>query len=243
MNGCTNSWYQSYRFSATIHIESEANVSVTAVNPAGNQYTGTTNSSGVLNLTVKYPGTYTVTGTKGTDTASAVVEAFDNGQTYNVAVVFEDILFDSTTNAFGTFLYGGGPTVVTVGNDTLTVEGQQSGAYYPAYSDNKIDLTNATQLKFTGTFEQLGYNLELGFCDTRPQAYAGPYKTGDLIRVTNGYLTLSSNQTFSDSVVLDVSSCTGEHYFYFSTSGNDGSSSTIVNTLVLTKVALKKNPT
>ena len=148
----------------------------------------------------------------------------------------EQILFDSTTNLLGTFLYGAGPTVVTVANNTLTVQGQQSGLYYPAYSANKIDLTNATQLKFTGTFEKLGYNLEFGFCDSRPEAMGGAYKTGDQNVVVYG--VLNSNQTFNDNVVLDVTNYTGEHYFYFKTYGDDLSSTNVVNRLTLTKISL-----
>lgn len=74
-------------FSATLQIATDANAVITAVNLAGDTFSGTANSSGSLILTITEPGTYTVTETDGG--VESIVIA-DNGETYTIEVVAFD---------------------------------------------------------------------------------------------------------------------------------------------------------
>lgn len=222
-------------FTAYIQVTTDASASITATNLAGNTYTGTADSTGALLLEVNDAGTYTVSIT-GT-TFSNTVAVIDNGASYSVTVFSEYVLFNSTINRLGSsFLYGDAETRVIVEANDVIVLGRETARYYPAYTNGKYDLTNMKELKITGFFEKYTHNLEFGFCDNTPQAMGGSYKTGDQNVVVSG--TFSANATYDDTVILDVSSITGEHYFYFKSQGNDSSSTTYVNRLMIYQLSM-----
>lgn len=73
----------SWSWFAFIQVTTDANASITAVNPAGNSYTKTADSSGSVIFTVAYPGTYTISETGAT---SQTVVVADYGVAYNVTI-------------------------------------------------------------------------------------------------------------------------------------------------------------
>lgn len=86
-------------FSATLQVATDANAVITAINLAGDTFSGTANSSGSLTLTITEPGTYTVTETDGG--VESIVIA-DNGATYTLEVTAFD----------GTMIYDGAKEVL-----------------------------------------------------------------------------------------------------------------------------------
>ena len=75
--GSSSAWY------AYIQVSTDANAIITAVNPAGNSYTRTADSTGSLIIVVGYPGTYTISET-GTTPQTVVVA--DYGVAYPVTI-------------------------------------------------------------------------------------------------------------------------------------------------------------
>ena len=85
MIGKTNVGGGGSNFVAYIAVATDPNALISAVNLAGDVFTGTANSSGSLVLTVRNPGTYTLSETGG-GTGSVVVS--DYGVTYSVSVYY-----------------------------------------------------------------------------------------------------------------------------------------------------------
>ena len=112
-------------FSATLQVATDANAVITAVNLAGDTFSGTANSSGALTLTITEPGTYTVTETNGG--VESIVIA-DNGATYTL-----------TVTAFNGIFINNGSIVITNG---FTTYGDSSGAY--GYSSEAPQVSNTS---------------------------------------------------------------------------------------------------
>ena len=74
-------------FKAYIDVSTEANEVITAVNPAGDTFTGTADNTGALTLTITAPGTYTVS---GPNVSVETVVVADTGETYSVALASFD---------------------------------------------------------------------------------------------------------------------------------------------------------
>ena len=83
MIGRTNVGGGGSLFSATLQVATDPNAVITAVNLAGDTFSGTADNSGALNLTITEPGTYTVTETDGGVESIAIA---DNGETYTLVV-------------------------------------------------------------------------------------------------------------------------------------------------------------
>ena len=80
-------------FEAYIQVATDANASITAVNLAGDTFSGTADATGALVLTVTAPGTYTVTETDG---GQGTVTVSDYGVTYQITVIaFDGFLVQS----------------------------------------------------------------------------------------------------------------------------------------------------
>ena len=75
--GSSSTWY------AYIQVSTDANAVITAVNPAGNSYTKTADSTGSAIFIVSYPGTYTIS---ETDAPSQTVVVADYGVAYSVSI-------------------------------------------------------------------------------------------------------------------------------------------------------------
>ena len=99
-------------FAAYLEVSTDAYAVITAVNLAGDTYSGTADSSGDLTLTIRKPGTYTVTETGG---GSKTVVVADDGETYEVRI----IAFD------GSLIVGG----VEVIDNGFSAEAYQTGAW------------------------------------------------------------------------------------------------------------------
>ena len=76
-SGSSSLWY------AYIQVSTDANAVITAVNPAGNSYTKTADSTGSAIFIVSYPGTYTIS---ETDAPSQTVVVADYGVAYSVSI-------------------------------------------------------------------------------------------------------------------------------------------------------------
>lgn len=99
-SGSVWSWY------AYIQVSTDANTSITAVNPAGNSYTKTADANGSCTFTVAYPGTYTIS---ETGTTSKTVVVADYGVIYSVSIhlpVFSGILINDGAEAVDFSEYG-----------------------------------------------------------------------------------------------------------------------------------------
>ena len=135
-------------FSATLQIATDANAVITAVNLAGDTFSGTADSSGSLTLTITEPGTYTVTETDGG--VESVVIA-DNGATYTVEVT-----------AFDGVFINNGTVVITNG---LTTFGDSSGDY--GYSSEAPTVSSTSLGSNNVIFIYKAGNSSAGYCTSR----------------------------------------------------------------------------
>lgn len=127
-------------FSAVLQIATDANAHITAVNLAGDTFSGTANGSGDLNLTITQPGTYTVTETDGGVESIAIA---DNGETYQLTVIAftGSVISDGTAIVSMTALAmdysiytGSAPTISTSSyGDTPLLVSTESGSYSGFY--------------------------------------------------------------------------------------------------------------
>ena len=96
----TSQWY------AYIQVSTDANAVITAVNPAGNSYTKTADSTGSAIFIVAYPGTYTISETGAT---SQTVVVADYGVAYSVSIhipTFNGILINDGAEVVDFSEYG-----------------------------------------------------------------------------------------------------------------------------------------
>ena len=157
-------------FEAYIQVVTDASASITAVNLAGDTFTGTADATGALVLTVTAPGTYTITEIDGGEETVVVA---DYGETYQVTVLaFNGVLIDGA-NQYGEFTalayaYNNyAATVPNVDYDTsavpnyihISISQNRSGVYK---SGIYVDLTGYDYLKFNAAF---GNNIQVRLID------------------------------------------------------------------------------
>ena len=179
-------------------------------------------------------GSWTVSAELNGETVSKVVVVSAYG-TYNVALAFEYVLFETGTNRLGaqdTWASYAGAHRYTIESNKITVQGLQCGAVYGLYSCFTFDITDFDYLVITGTFTKYYYNLQVGVSTTNVEK---PANAGVI-----GSTTLSTSHTMTNEVICNLTNYSGQKYIYFMTSGNDDSSQDIVNQLEMTKISLTK---
>lgn len=206
-------------FLAYLQVTTDPNAVITAVNLAGDTFSGTADNTGSLVLNITEPGTYTITETGG---GTGTVVVADDGETYSITVVGFDgyIVKDGEHSSYyeiegraAVWSGGGGiieePTVTE--GATITNAGVQytvvdvllnsiNGTQCVVVTTEKVDITDYDNLKMlslrmtSGTFGVGLFNDPSGSNMT-------------LISGTNGY----TSGTF-DTLTFDVSSYSGEYY-------------------------------
>ena len=145
-------------FEAYIQITTDANASITAVNLAGDTFSGTADNTGALVLTVTEPGTYTVTETDG---GVETVIVADNGETYQITVIaFDGYIITSAQVVVGSgmsalaYSYGGYTGTIpqvdtTTVSGTSTIRAQVSGTAASGLyvTTGYFDLSNYTKVR------------------------------------------------------------------------------------------------
>lgn len=147
-------------FLAYLQVATDPNAVITAVNLAGDTFSGTADNTGALVLNITEPGTYTVTETDG---GVETIVIADDGVTYQLTVIaFNGVLIDGA-NQYGEFTalaYAYNNYVATVPNvdyDTsavpnnihISISQSRSGVYK---SGIYVDLTGYDYLKFNAAF-------------------------------------------------------------------------------------------
>lgn len=107
-------------FLAYLQIATDPNAVITAVNLAGDTFSGTADNTGSLVLSITEPGTYTVTETDGGVETIAVA---DNGATYTLSVI-----------SFNGEVIISGAVAVSSGMSALAWETQYSSGVTPSIS-------------------------------------------------------------------------------------------------------------
>ena len=167
-------------FSATLQIATDANAVITAVNLAGDTFSGTANSSGSLTLTITEPGTYTVTETGGG--VKNIVIA-DNGETYTVEVT-----------AFDGVFINNGTIVITNG---LITFGDSSGAY--GYSSEAPTVSNTSLGGNSVVLIYKAGSSSAGYCTSRDYVDKTSFSS----------LSITARATTGNVVVVAINEDTG----------------------------------
>ena len=206
-------------FVAYIQITTDANAVISAVNPAGDSFTGTADSTGSLTLTVTAAGTYTVS-ISGT-ASSTTVQVIDSGETYTATVLsWDGTLYDNGDEYTG--ITGGwvplalGTTSNTKSPPGITryptfIEAYQSGYLQDGLflTSEKVDLSSYTTL-------DIAYST---WCQITGELIVIAYDGSAITKIAT--LTVTTTQTAS-SISLGISSYTGEYRLGFEliTAGN-----------------------
>lgn len=201
-------------FLAYIQVTTDANAQISAVNPHGDTFVGTANSSGSLILTVTAPGTFTVSETDG---GTATVDVINYGVAYSVSVFaftgyfITDGLFTASMDASALGWASGGivaaPTIqtnVTFINDwgnyytgvELTITKNYQGVLI---TSSKIDVTDYDSLVIK-THQSEGIFYTALF---------------DTITDSTAHTVVMSSETRNRADLttsLDISSYSGEYY-------------------------------
>lgn len=179
-------------------------------------------------------GAWTLTAALDGNVTSQTVNVTGVG-VHEVTLAFEYILFNSGINrlgAQGTWTNYAGGHNYTVSDTYIEVQGRQNGGPYGLYSALTFDITDYDYLTITGTFTRRSYNLQVGVCTTNPEKAANAGIIGSTI--------LSTSHEMTDEVVATLTGYSGQKYLFFKTYGDDGSVSTVVNILNMTKISLTK---
>jgi len=144
-------------FLAYLQVATDPNAVITAVNLAGDTFSGTADSAGALVLNITEPGTYTVTETDGGVETIAIA---DNGETYTLVVTAGSLIRNgaaiATFEAVG-YNYlsytGQAPTITSTqfsGENVIQVE-EANGNYSGMYRTTKTyDISSFSVLVFRG---------------------------------------------------------------------------------------------
>lgn len=222
-------------FSATINITYPANSNCVVKNSGGQTVASDTNtgtSTKTWTATVNATGTYTVTAT-ATDgsgkTKSTTVSITADGQSESVTLNYELVLFDNGSYSAET----GGFTGIS-NNKLYTQNTGISGefTYSPWYSNNAVDITGYSTLKFTVekggvTGDVNNFNLlAVGITKTK-----GATDTKDFA----AKVSVEDNKaTANKKYTLDISKFSGTYYIEGISQGGDWTSevkTTYSNTL------------
>lgn len=211
----------SWSWFAFIQVTTDANASITAVNPAGNSYTKTADSSGSVIFTVTYPGTYTISETGAT---SQTVVVADYGVAYNVTILVPPpvgmYIIQSGVPAQNMSAYGALPTSASVGHDspfittgvskrnpvtqqmdywTLVQQGNQnSGGCYVTTS--KISTAGYSTLNINAIYDQQYANLYFGIYSAISGGWMTVVASTQAQYQTSGGISTSLNIAGSSSV-------------------------------------------
>ena len=227
----------SFAFKAYILVKTDPYASVTATSLAGVILSGTADSLGNLILETTSPGTYTVTASLSGVSTSVTVVVADNGSIVEAIVYIEYTLFDSSINRLGASadwrIYANAHEI-EISSDSITIRGYYNGGPYGIFSANAFDVTDYDYLVITGQFDRSGQNMQVGIC--------GEEADGGIVSRTTviGSTTFTSTQTLTDTIICDISSYSGNYYFFCKTNGNDGTSHVLVNTLTINEAALTR---
>lgn len=212
-------------FSASINITYPANSTCVVTNSSGQTVASDTNtgsSTKTWTATVNATGTYTVTAT-ATDgsgkSKSQSVSITEEGQDERVTLSYKLVLFDNGSYAAET----GGFTGIS--NDKLYTQNTGFGGeftYSPWYSNNAVDITGYSTLKFTvekggATGDANNYNLlDVGITKTK-----GASDTNDLA----AKVSVRDNAATADKeYTLDISDFSGTYYIEGISQGADWTS-------------------
>ena len=133
--GSSSTWY------AYIQVSTDANAVITAVNPAGNSYTKTADSTGSAIFIVAYPGTYTISETGAT---SQTVVVADYGVSYSVSIyavpVFTGVLINDGSEqvsfkSMGITGFNPPSKPLTISYNTIWVSGESYNIVNAAITD------------------------------------------------------------------------------------------------------------
>lgn len=176
-------------------------------------------TTGSYTFTVPNTGTWTVTATDGSSTASQAVSITAEGQSESVTLRYALVLFDNGTYASET----GGFTGISNSKLYTTNTGHQGDyTYTPWYSKNAVDITKYSTLKFTVekggvTGDASNYNLlDVGITKTKG--------TTDTSKLAAKVRVRDSSATTDKTYTLDISSFSGTYYVEGISQGGDWSS-------------------
>ena len=167
-------------FLAYLQIATDPNAVITAVNLAGDTFSGTADSAGSLVLNITEPGTYTVTETDG-EVRSIIIA--DNGGIYSI-----------TLHAFdGNFIVSG---VVVVDGGMTSVGYSYEGKFAVAPT-----ITTSTIVSETAILQQQPSNGGSGIYRTSSRFYKGNYSS---IRIRYIATHSSSAVTYYKTYVVAI---------------------------------------
>lgn len=213
--GSVSQWY------AYIQVSTDANAIITAVNPAGNSYTRTADSTGALTIVVSYPGTYTISETGAT---SQTVVVADYGVAYNVTILVPPpvgmYIIQSGVPVQGMSAYAALPTSASVSHDTpYAIKGvpktnpvtheiddwvlvqqsnQNSGGCYVTQS--KISTAGYSTLNINMIYDQPYANLYFGLYSTISGGWMTVVASTQAQYQTSGGISTTLNIAGSSSV-------------------------------------------
>lgn len=155
-------------FLAYLQVATDPNAVITAVNLAGDTFSGTADNTGSLVLNITEPGTYTVTETDGGVESIAIA---DNGATYTIVVTAGSLIRNGV--AIATFeavgydylsYTGQAPTITSAqfsGENVIQVD-EASGNYSGMYRTTRTyDISSFSALVFRGCAVTGGSNYIL----------------------------------------------------------------------------------
>lgn len=153
-NAPASLWY------AYIQVSTDANAVITAVNPAGNSYTKTADSTGSAIFIVSYPGTYTIS---ETDAPSQTVVVADYGVVYPVSIylpTFNGILISDGSEAVSFTTAGKewssyGGVAPSVSNQVITVSGNSYNVRYVYETSGKAGIYITEDAYDVSTYSEL----------------------------------------------------------------------------------------
>lgn len=220
MIGRTNVGGGGSDFTATIQVSTDPNAVITAVNLAGDTFSGTANASGNLSLVVNKPGTYAITETGG-GLASVVVS--DYGVTYSVSVyLFNGYIIRNglytiyEMEALGVWSGGGG----VVANATAT-EGVSHSDPDETYTCVELEtVSNNTSQCCLVTVDAIDITDYSTLSMVAAASHFDTFGVGIFSKVTDPYryATLIAGGPFPSyygsfqSATLDISGASGSYY-------------------------------
>ena len=217
-----------YKSGAWVQFSSVFAATIAVTYPSGSTLTCTdgtttlkaTTTTGSYTFVVPNAGTWTVTATDGSSTASSSVSITTSGQSESVTLSYWDgylfnygDTYDDITGGYnnvGTYLTSasdgstGNPLTITeLNSGGWKLKNSKGNGCGIVYTKNKIDLTDFTTLHFHGRlFDALGYSRTgLGIWSSVADAMT-----------TNRVAYLGGNAAAVGERTLDVTSLNGEYY-------------------------------
>lgn len=163
-------------------------------------------TSGTWAFQVPEAGTWTVTSTDGTNTASTTVVIDTEGQSESVELLYRLYLYnrgDQCTSVTGGWSNShGGGSGVRINTDNIEIyQISTSGRGASVYTTNQIDFTNYSTIHFLFTNSAAGPIVKGGIADVTA------YTDSTFLAVTEFPASTSEAE-----MVVDISTYTGSHY-------------------------------